>query len=271
MDAVTLAANAIYLSPHLDDVVLSCGGLIHRQIRGGKRVLLVTIFAGQPAQPLLSPFAIHLHDEWGLQANPVAARRKEDEEATRLLGAECVHLDYPDAIYRSDGSRFLYRSEEDLFGSLHPSDLALLPLISDDLAEVHARLRATIYAPLAVGRHVDHQLVREAALLLDHNGCALVFYEDYPYAEVPGAITAELSRIGVHSFTEELQELDEEDLEVKIQATAAYASQMVILFGGAETVAQRLRDYALALSPGQGPAERYWRLSGDANSGMALS
>ncbi|MEZ4728018.1 MAG: PIG-L family deacetylase [Caldilineaceae bacterium] len=44
--------DAIYLSPHLDDVALSCGGQIFGATRTGQRVLIVTITAGDPPPPL---------------------------------------------------------------------------------------------------------------------------------------------------------------------------------------------------------------------------
>ncbi len=40
------------------------------------------------------------------------------------------------------------------------------------------------YAPLTVGHHVDHLFVRAAAEKVV--GAALLYYEDYPYAQKPG-------------------------------------------------------------------------------------
>src|SRR5438270_2442730 len=42
----------IYISPHLDDVPLSCSGTICRQQAQGLNILVVTIFAGEPQPPL---------------------------------------------------------------------------------------------------------------------------------------------------------------------------------------------------------------------------
>lgn len=262
----TQRANVMYLSPHLDDAVLSCGGLMHHQIQAGTTVLVVTIFAGTPSRDELSAFAARLLADSGHLTDAVTARRREDERAARLLGAAHLHLEYPDAIYRFGDSSFLYLCDDDLFGTIHPSDRALISRITEDIAKLHASLEATIYAPLAVGSHVDHQLVREAALALRSDSHALVFYEDYPYVETPGALTRELARAGSYTWTEDVQELDEQDLALKIAAIAAYPSQIGTVFRGAQCVAQRVRDYALALSSGDAPVERYWRLSGSANS-----
>jgi LmbE family N-acetylglucosaminyl deacetylase len=256
-----VATNVIYLSPHLDDVALSCGGLIRRQVRAGSGVLVVTVFAGPPSRSELSPFAAELHAQWGHLTDPVAVRREEDKRAMRLLGADYIHLEYPDAIYRFDDTSFLYLCDEDLFASLHTSDLNLVPQVTEAIMEIIYPEQSAIFAPLAVGNHVDHQLVRDAALILHRRSYPVVFYEDYPYIEVPGALTEELERIGTERWTGEVQELDEEDLTMKIEAIAAYASQMDKLFQGVEAMSERVRDYALALSPEEGYCERYWRLS----------
>jgi LmbE family N-acetylglucosaminyl deacetylase len=182
------------------------------------------------------------------------------------LGADHIHLEYPDAIYRFDDASFLYLCNEDLFGFLHSSDLDLVAQVTEAIMEIHGPEKSATYAPLAVGHHVDHQLVRDVALTLHRKSYPVMFYEDYPYVEAPGALTRELERIDVEKWTKEVQNFDEVNLAVKIEAIAAYASQMDGLFEGVETMAQRVRDYALALSSEEGYAERYWRPSQDMKS-----
>lgn len=41
--------NHVYLSPHLDDVIFSCGSAISKQHRIGDSILVITIFAGTPS------------------------------------------------------------------------------------------------------------------------------------------------------------------------------------------------------------------------------
>ena len=171
-------ADHVYLSPHLDDAVLSCGGLIYRQARAGERVAVVTIFAGDPPRgAALSNFARELHARWQA-ANPAAARREEDVQALTALhpGVVAHHLPLPECLYRRDpatGSA-LYASEEALFGEVHPDDPALLAL-QTPLAIPPG---ACLYAPLGVGHHVDHQIVRRAVAAW---GVEAHYYEEYPY------------------------------------------------------------------------------------------
>ncbi len=252
--------NVMYVSPHLDDAVLSCGGLIHRQIQAGASVLIATIFAGAPSRSTLSSFAAKLHAQWGHLTDPIAARREEDRRAMLVLGADSTYLEYPDAIYRSEEISFLYPCEDALFGTLHPADLRLVSQLAKAIVEICSPPLSTIYAPLAVGNHVDHQLAREAALTLHCRSYPVIFYEDYPYVEVPGALMRGLERISIERWTEEVHFLDEGNLATKIRAIAAYGSQMKNLFQSADAMAQRVTNYARALSSEQGYAERYWRL-----------
>jgi len=58
----------VFLSPHLDDAVLSCGGFIFELIQKGERVEICTICAGDPPPGELSPLAEMLHQRWGVTA-----------------------------------------------------------------------------------------------------------------------------------------------------------------------------------------------------------
>ena len=118
----------VYLSPHLDDAVLSCGGLIWEQIRSGGNVEIWTICAGAPPTGDLSGFAKELHERWGLGMDAVSKRRMEDQVACRILGAGHKHYDIPDAIYRRDPKtgEILYDSFDVILSGIHPGDEMLL-------------------------------------------------------------------------------------------------------------------------------------------------
>lgn len=254
---MTKTCAHVYLSPHLDDAALSCGGRIWQQVQAGERVLIVTIFAGAPAPDApLSPFARELHARWGL-ADPISARREEDAAALALLGAEGVYWPYVDCIYRraAEGC-FLYDSEEALFGEVHPAEDALIAELADRLQTLAQEQGGTIYAPLAVGRHVDHQAVRRAVEGLE----GVVYYEDYPYAARPGTMEAAL---GVGQWQAELVALSQEVLEAKVAAIACYDSQLSSLdWADAAEMAAAVHAFAeraFARQANGGLAERYWR------------
>src|SRR5579863_754671 len=89
----------VFLSPHFDDAVGSCGGAISRLCRAGDDVVVHTIFAGRPSPPY-SVLATRLHAEWRAGDFPVDVRRAEDARACRVLGCRAEHSDWLDAIYR---------------------------------------------------------------------------------------------------------------------------------------------------------------------------
>jgi LmbE family N-acetylglucosaminyl deacetylase len=258
MALVWPAAQHIYLSPHLDDAALSCGGSIYRQSQRGESIAVITVFAASPppGDPL-SPFARSLHDRWHASApdahfdDPPAARRAEDRRALAALGENIavIHHPLPDCIYRLDPATgaALYASESAIFSPVHPADPALAAL---------RRLPplppgAVLYAPLAVGGHVDHRLLRKVTLACDAPPGAIRFYEDYPYAAHPGAVE---SALGDPALWEPVVvPLDEAVLSAKIAAIAEYHSQISTFLPDLDAMAAAIRAYSRAVG-----GERFW-------------
>jgi len=249
----------VYLSPHLDDVALSCGGLIHQQAWQGLRPLVITCFAGVPDYRRLSPFAAQLHQSWGQLADPVEQRRCEDATAMTYLGAEYQHWDYLDCIYRCHpvSGEFLYPSAPAIFGELGSAEHNLIDELAKRLAASLPVEGTRIYAPLAIGHHVDHRIVSQAALYLRLHGFSVQCYEDYPYAE-DNENLAEALQSWASPPLPTVQTLNEEDLEAKITAIRLYRSQLDMLFGGESAMATRVSSYAQAMGAGHGYGERYW-------------
>lgn len=167
----------IYLSPHLDDAVFSAGGLIYEQAQAGIPVEIWTFMCGYASEADVSPFAQLLHSMWGASSAREATdlRRGEDRRAAALLGANTVHFDFLDCIYRRGSSgEWLY---SDVFGPPHPEDASLPDRIA---REIRARLRQddVLVCQLALGSHVDHVLVRRGAELL---GMPIRYDIDVPY------------------------------------------------------------------------------------------
>ncbi len=243
--------NWIYLSPHLDDAIFSCGGRIALQVRAGMGVWVVTVCTGSPEGPL-TDFAQLLHAYWGLaERDAPAARREEDRVALALLGAVAVHWDFLDAIYRRalDG-RALYPNWESLWGPVAEEDGEMLEELTCRIAELPSS--ATLCVPLGAGRHVDHRLVRQAA---EQAGRPLIYYEDYPYAGEAGRVQEALGEGG---WEPEVVMLDEAALEAKIAAARGYRSQISSFWADEADLAAHFRAYAVEVGGGS-PAERYWR------------
>lgn len=169
----------VYLSPHLDDVALSCGGLVWEQSQRGEQVEVWTICAGDPPPGPFSALAQGLHQRWGTDRQTVAQRRAEDLASCELLGAVPRHFEVPDCIYRRhpETGEALYTSEESLFGRLNPVEHGLVNTLARELTQ-NLPAEAHLICPLSLGGHVDHQLTRAAAERL---GLPLRYYADYPY------------------------------------------------------------------------------------------
>jgi lipid II:glycine glycyltransferase (peptidoglycan interpeptide bridge formation enzyme)/LmbE family N-acetylglucosaminyl deacetylase len=244
----------VYLSPHFDDAALSLGGTLARQSAAGERALVVTVCSAPPSGPL-NPFAAHLHERWGGAADPISVRRGEDEAAVSLLGADLLWLDELDAIYRDSA----YASVEAIFAAPAPGD-PLPAALARHLTRLRRHLpQATWYAPLAIGNHVDHQITRQAALetLQDAD---LLWYEDLPYAARQDAVADHIRQRlpGYRPLTLDI----ERTLPAKLGAIAAYASQMVELFGDEAAMEAEIGGYARQISPAG--AERLWQsIAGD--------
>ena len=254
----------VYLSPHLDDVALSCGGQIHQQTRAGLPVVVITLCAGAPASEKMSSFAESLHARWRVPAaQAVAARRAEDLRALAELGAAVLHLDVPDCIYRVSPStgEARYASEESLWGALHPEEAALAERCAETLRAELQRLPAPRwYAPLGLGHHVDHQLARRAAALAFP---VWAYYEDYPYADRQANLSphSKVSGDETLGLSAEIVRLAEADLQAKRRAVAAYTSQLSTFWESAAAMEASLAEYAARVGAGAW-AERFWRPTG---------
>ncbi len=236
----------IYLSPHFDDAALSSGGMIAAQTAAGARVLVVTVCSAAPRGPL-NPFAAHLHARWGGTADPNAVRRAEDAAAVGRLGADLLWLEELDAIYRHPA----YSSVEAIF-SAPAADDPLTASFGQHLTQLHTRLpQARWYAPLAIGNHVDHQIVQLVAADTLTASANLVWYEDLPYATRLGAVTEHL--VQYPDLTSNTIDISA-TLPTKLAAIADYASQMVELFGDIASMRQQISAYTATVG-----GERIWR------------
>ena len=278
----------IFLSPHLDDAVLSCGGILAHLVNEGATVQVVSIFAGQPnlASPL-SDFARYQHQMWGDPTEAYHTRQAEDKAALNSLGLQPTWLPFLDCIYRGQPEEGLwyYTSDDDIFGPLHPAEFgevtAITQAIQTCLPPDLNRSESMIYSPLTVGNHVDHQLTFMAALQLLAQGYPVCFYEEFPYTDrdpkhittalkkttptlinqAPGFVTRLKHTLPVQDklWRSSIQLLPEPCEQGKIKAITFYQTQLAVLFGGEAAMRQRVRAYGELIGQGN-PAERFWHL-----------
>jgi len=199
----------------------------------------------------------------------MARRRIEDERFAYFAEASIVFLDLPDAVFRG------YEGDDELLGSPRLDDEAPLAAIRREIARLEPQ---TVYVPLGVGNHVDHQLCREigVALAAERRSWVMpgpewagnvVFYEDFPYAWWSGFDRLEQLPDGALDglgggvlLTPQYADITDQ-VERKVRGVALYESQLDRLFGGEREMAAAIRAYGAKtaeLGGRGGAAERYW-------------
>jgi LmbE family N-acetylglucosaminyl deacetylase len=249
--------NHIIFSPHLDDAVLCCGGMIAKLIAAGDSVTNQTIFCG-PAQPPYSPLASSLHKKWGNPKNMVRLRRAEDRAAGAKLGARVIHGERIEPIYRvSEQGQWLYHEIKDIFG---PRNTADNHLIDDLIAEIKGDeeiIGSRLYFPLGIGHHVDHIILFEVGHALLQEGHDVVFYEDFPYTIRDDNF--EQRRAELPAFQSVTIPLSLGEMNAKIEAFLYYRSQVPMLFQTFNNVPGVFMNFGRSVTEdGQSFGERLW-------------
>ena len=252
---------AVFLSPHFDDVALSCGGTVASVAASGEqgRAQIVTVFGDVPPDgTVVTPYAQSLLAEWGapLLAEAVRLRHAEDEAAARVLGASLVTLPFADGAFRGD----TYPNWPALQTTLAPADADLPAQIAEAVRATGLLTReTTLIGPLGAGRHVDHQAVFAALMLLAPDVAAIWLYEDFPYAaRNTDAVQSSLAAIGLTNSVPHTHDISGW-LQTKIRAIACYTSQVPILFPET-SMPDAVHAYAEVVAGEAGAAERFWPL-----------
>ena len=250
--------NWVFLSPHFDDAVYSCGGLIWDLFGANEHVEIWTVCSGSPPAGPLTPFARELHKRWRVdRRRAIAVRKSEDKLACQRLRARSHYFGIPDCIYRLlPGGVPLVAKEEDLWQPLHPGeDNQLNQLV--EVVYMAVRKGARLVSPLGLGQHVDHTLTRRAAELAagDRPDIQLAYYADFPYVmkvlrereEFDGSLRAETTTVSPTG------------LQAWGDGIALYASQLSSFWKGEGEMRSQLADYV----SGQGGFRLYWNLNTD--------
>lgn len=218
--------NLLFLSPHCDDAVFSCGDLL--AVCAGS--IVATVCAG-PA-PAGAPMT-----EWDLAGgfrpgeDVTGLRRAEDLAALSILGCVPLWLDFRDRQYEPS------HSLEDLRAAVVSLVTTLRP--------------SAIFIPLGLF-HSDHLSVHEAARRAahSHRDRPWYLYEDAIYRRLPGLVGDRIDRIRKEGYDlESVAFPGRYPSERKMQAVQRYGSQIRALSAGGRP------GHLDVLGP-----ERYWRL-----------
>ncbi|ABS04889.1 PIG-L family deacetylase [Kineococcus radiotolerans] len=231
------AVRVVAVSPHLDDAAFSAGGLLAGLAAAGAEVHVVTVFTATVPGP--TGFALACQTDKGLppEVDYMALRRAEDAAATAALGVRGRHLPLAEAPHRG------YGSPAALFGPVAPGDEDGPDVVRAALAEVLDGFPGPVdllLGPQALGDHVDHRHVRAAVDALTHDrGLPLARWADTPYVLRPGADAP----AGSPRYP------TGEELDAKVEACAAYATQLGFQFDGPAAMTRALRALPETFDP----------------------
>jgi len=248
----------VFLSPHFDDAVFSCGGLIWELVQQGDNAQIWTICAGEIPPGELSPFADAMHQRWQTGREAISIRKNEDMRACERVGAGYRHLPFPDCIYRratpaaprkenngnesdpeitvSTEAVHLYLSNEDLFGPVNPLEAGLIQYLADQFAASLPE-QVELVCPLAIGGHVDHRLTRAAA---EKIGKRLWYYADAPYVLKE---TLSLEELTLQGWKSRQFEISTAGSKAWVEAAAMYQSQISTFWSDQADMQASLQAY----------------------------
>ena len=192
-DIIGDVGACLFISPHLDDAVLSCGALMSA-MNGRCTVTVATVFTESAAPPHTRAARAFLRQCGVADAQALFAERQaEDARVVSSLGFGHEHLGFPDALFRlRRGARGPWRVVPELIhryptfrfdiakGRVGRGDRHLPDQVAGETEKLVASTGAdVVFFPLGVGRHVDHLITRSAG---KHFGSRAVYYADFPYS-----------------------------------------------------------------------------------------
>ncbi|HBC72800.1 MAG: hypothetical protein UX91_C0006G0044 [Candidatus Amesbacteria bacterium GW2011_GWB1_47_19] len=177
-----------FISPHLDDAVFSAGGLISRLSRK-TQVKIINVFTrADNLRPTLSA-AVYLRQCGSPDARRLfIIRKREDAGILKTLGIKPIDLDYTDALWRRKkrfpgsfipelGAVYPTYRWHVVTGKSSPADSGLIDKLSHRLSRA-VPSEAVVFAPLSIGRHVDHVIIRNICSQLPNR---VIYWCDFPY------------------------------------------------------------------------------------------
>lgn len=240
-----------FFSPHLDDAVLSCGSLLS-YLSGKTPVTVVTVFTKASEKPYTFSAKRFLKKCNENDAELLFKKRKsEDTLAMNTLRISSIHCGMVDGTWRKKSSLSKVRKK---VGKIFPELLYRYPtffhvssgkLSGDDLVfskELRASLKkyipknAVIFAPLGIGNHIDHVLVRKVFSGFPN----IIYWSDFPYnvTKKPDEAFVRNYRLKMFSFKSDKSKLD---------LIKCYASQIPSLFPNGK-IAEKEEAYYIPAS-----------------------
>lgn len=224
----------LFISPHLDDALLSCGGLIS-ELAPKAELTIATVFTHAHNYPSSLSIRRFLRlSGYGDSEELFALRRQEDKKINSELGVKTIHLGFIDGLYRLipkcggllgqviPETRFIYPiySWQLKRGRVSGWDQPLITQIEEELLKL-IEPNMVVFAPSAIGNNMDHKIVRLA--------CEKVFPECILWSDFPYNMWRNQYLIEVADSGYKTQKWDN-NLSRKVELIKKLKTQMNLLF-----------------------------------------
>jgi len=245
----------LVLSPHRDDAAFSLSLAITNWLAARHTVTILNVFTRSLDAPFSDAEFVHDNDRLSYVS---AMRLREDELFVQRLTHDLPrsaksNLQLVDLNLKDAPIRLRCAPEEVSDLPVNPEDPAIEKIRKALTRQAEFGNLEALAVPLALGRHVDHLTVREAALPAT-KGLPCAFYEDLPYATTHPSVATDLETFleqaptTLHSSLTPVLCKSENAAELKRRLVLGYASQID------EDVASLISDFATHYHG----AERLW-------------
>ncbi len=181
--------KCIFVSPHFDDVALSCAALLE-QLSGKTEITVINAFTKAHKGPYTLSARKFLHDSTNYSdaTELFEEREKEDKKVLSTFSISIINLGLQDALFRKKKSatvlgKFLPEIDHvyptykwHLLKGVSRNDTALSELKKK--LQPYNNINTFVFAPYGVGGHIDHLTVRTAC---EEVFDTVLLYSDFPY------------------------------------------------------------------------------------------
>lgn len=194
---ISSKTHLYFISPHLDDAMLSCGDLI-RTLAHESQITVINVFTEISPPPLTFSAKAFIKQCGKIDAIELfKQRREEDYIVYKSIGVNVKNLGFIDAQWRKKGKlnfvqkKLSYILPEIIHiypvyrwhivnGKISIWDKKMMENIKISILDIiNKNANYLVFCPIGVGGNVDHRIVRNCCLdIFDKN---IILWSDFPY------------------------------------------------------------------------------------------
>ena len=219
----------LIVSPHMDDAILSCSGIILNRKQQGDKILVLTVFSKQPSK--VNSFAKEMMAQMDIKRDYNTSRKEEDLKIFKKYGIQSQHLDLIDGMFFSN-------SMEELFGG-KTREINIDQLYT----KIEEFKPDEVYLPAGIGDHIDHIAISEFSKELLSKRLKIFFYEDFPYSLSKKKTEERLDSLKKEFLLKQRVVDITDNIKEKIEMIKLYKSQLNFLFKSTKEMENTVMNY----------------------------